>query len=633
MLLVSALLFLLTLNFFGQPISPGLDASWKFAQNYFFSEGVRPGKDVIGTYGPLGFLANPMPVGSNMAIAFVFELLLRLSLVLVFVYLFLGHYPERAREKIIPAVVLLALIFSINRGEKTPGIELVALSLGLVFSAHKCEQKRGAFAAAAVFVTALALLIKFSVGVLCLSFLGLYCLREVKREKRLLPPALIIAGVLFLCAVFWLALYGDLRGLGDYFAGSMEQSRGYSSAMTSLNASDAPIWTVFGIMTLIPLYYAIRGDSHLVFLFLLFCPGLLIAYKYGVTKQPQFLFAYTFLTFFLLAGQAKGLARQISLLAITAVFLVFLQLNFGFLTADSFRFDASEPIFKPIALVSSLRQLFDFRCYEQELVKESASLLQPAKLGEESLAMIGGSPVDTYPFEISFIPANNLNWRPRPVFQSYFTYTPWLDRRNEAFFLSDRAPIYLLWDADRAESLSSIDGRYLLNDEPLAILQILGRYSYVREDRHAAIFERRGNSYIQKPVVFSASGPVDWNRWFAVPSINGGIVRARLRFSRTLLGRLRRTLYKESPVFVEYRFDSGETTRCRLVLDNAVSGIWVNPFVFSLLRPYSAGRVVAMRIANPDAKEGAFDPQFSVDWEFAGFNGPPPPYLLCARLP
>jgi len=138
---------------------------------------------------------------------------------------------------------------------------------------------------------------------------------------------------------------------------------------------------------------------------------------------------------------------------------------------------------------------------------------------------------------------------------------------------------------------------------------------------------------LRQPVMLPASGPLAWNSGFEVPFRKEGIIRARLQYSRTPSGRLRRMLYRESPMFVDYLLESGEMLRCRLVLDNADNGIWVNPFVMSLLPPSSARRVVGIRIINPDAEKGSFAPRFSVQWEFIAFDGPPAPYFLTRRIP
>jgi hypothetical protein len=614
---------LLTIRPVGEPVRPGLDASWVYAYNSFGSQDLRVGRDVVSSYGPLGFLACTMPLGSNIAVAQAFEVLVRLALTLVFFRLFLGAVPEKRGGTVLRAALLLLLLFSTGRGYYSTGIELVALTSAMILLAY--TERRPSWATASLAVVAPAFLIKFSTGLLCLTFLAVHALWEAASLRNIRTPLMRAGALALLVPALWLALYGDLQGVGDYLISAIEQSRGYASAMTSLGSPDVPFWSFAAIgATLVLLFLAVRGDPSTAFLFLLYLPGLLIALKYGVTKQPRFLFSYAFLFLLFLTSRARPLLRQA---AVASLMLLFLFIMNRAIDPGSFSVGAAAQLFEPVDLRSSLGQVIDPGGYTKALRKESEALLEPSRLSDETHAMLGTSSVDTYPWEISFIPANGLNWRPRPAFQSYFAYTPWFDGRNEAFFRSPQAPVYLLWDAERADSMESIDGRYLLNDEPLTITQVLGRYDFVREDGNAVVFRRRDVPKFREPFVIGQTDTLTWNEGFRVPFKKGGILRARLQFTRTLLGRVRRAVYKESPIFVEYLLDSDEVVHTRLVIDNAVSGIWVNPFVVSLLRPNSAARVIAMRIMNPDAEKGAFSPQFSVQWELIGFNGSPDPHF------
>ena len=58
------------------PIDTGLDPSWIFAINYFFDNNFIFGRDVIWTYGPLGFLSYPLNVGVNLDMATGFQVCL-----------------------------------------------------------------------------------------------------------------------------------------------------------------------------------------------------------------------------------------------------------------------------------------------------------------------------------------------------------------------------------------------------------------------------------------------------------------------------------------------------------------------------------------------------------------------------
>src|SRR5262249_51796462 len=67
---------------------------------------------------------------------------------------------------------------------------------------------------------------------------------------------------------------------------------------------------------------------------------------------------------------------------------------------------------------------------------------------------VGKASVDVFGCNQSYAIFNNLNFRPRPVFQSYVAYSEALMNLNEQFYFSPRAPEYVLF------ALSPIDERF-----------------------------------------------------------------------------------------------------------------------------------------------------------------------------
>ncbi|MDR2058321.1 MAG: hypothetical protein LBP83_08620, partial [Dysgonamonadaceae bacterium] len=51
-------------------------------------------------------------------------------------------------------------------------------------------------------------------------------------------------------------------------------------------------------------------------------------------------------------------------------------------------------------------------------------------LPSEFLQQAANKRVDVFPYDIALLYAYDLNWSPRPVFQSYSAYTPVLDQIN-----------------------------------------------------------------------------------------------------------------------------------------------------------------------------------------------------------
>lgn len=67
LLLGYAGLLLFSVNY--TAVVPGLDSSWVFALNHFAHGPELFGRDLVFTYGPLGFLAVPQNIGSNLVLA------------------------------------------------------------------------------------------------------------------------------------------------------------------------------------------------------------------------------------------------------------------------------------------------------------------------------------------------------------------------------------------------------------------------------------------------------------------------------------------------------------------------------------------------------------------------------------
>src|SRR5579862_4921286 len=75
---ICVLLYAMVCTFPGgyHPLQFGLDGSWMYGLNYLAGSKYVYGRDVTFTYGPLGFLLNPLEVGSCLVAGTVFWALL-----------------------------------------------------------------------------------------------------------------------------------------------------------------------------------------------------------------------------------------------------------------------------------------------------------------------------------------------------------------------------------------------------------------------------------------------------------------------------------------------------------------------------------------------------------------------------
>jgi hypothetical protein len=182
--------------------------------------------------------------------------------------------------------------------------------------------------------------------------------------------------------------------------------------------------------------------------------------------------------------------------------------------------------------------------------------LEPDTLGR----LVGADTVDVLPWETGIAWAADLNWRPRPVFQSYQAYTTVLDELNAKSLEGERAPEWVVWHWTK----NSIDGRYVLFDEPRVLRVLLCHYRLVesyslRGPYSRLLIFKRSNDTCGKPVPlgsirskFDASIPI--------PEYDKGYVFGRVKTHQTLLGKLKSLLIR--PARLEIMFpEAGESFR------------------------------------------------------------------------
>ncbi|MEJ1971431.1 MAG: hypothetical protein WDM96_02650 [Lacunisphaera sp.] len=192
---------------------------------------------------------------------------------------------------------------------------------------------------------------------------------------------------------------------------------------------------------------------------------------------------------------------------------------------------------------------------------------------------VGRATLDVLGFEQGVALFNGFNYQPRPVFQSYSAYTPYLSRLNRDYYASDRAPEYALF------KLQTLDGRLATMDDPHVLRLLVQRYTYRFSDQGFTVWKRKPGpfhaaDFEPKPIrtvaaklgdKIDVADLADRNLWVAID------------YHFSLSGQLRRFLFK--PVLVQLRVvdDKGETSLYRLPQPIAATGFMLNPVVNDLV--------------------------------------------------
>ena len=151
------------------------------------------------------------------------------------------------------------------------------------------------------------------------------------------------------------------------------------------------------------------------------------------------------------------------------------------------------------------------------------------------LPPISGS-TDIYPNSQAIAVAYNLDYRPRPIFQSYAAYTPKLAGVNLAYLQSDKAPQNILFD------VQTIDMRLPPLDDGDFMAQLLTRYDVAGLYDSMALLEVGADrkSHTLTPLT-SITGKL--GETISVPATADGPIWAEIDVKLSLCGKLEELFY------------------------------------------------------------------------------------------
>jgi hypothetical protein len=203
--------------------------------------------------------------------------------------------------------------------------------------------------------------------------------------------------------------------------------------------------------------------------------------------------------------------------------------------------------------------------------------------------MIGPASVDVFGNYQAYAVFNELNYRPRPVFQSYSAYTAPLMRLNERFYSSSSAPEFVL------AKLGSIDGRLPVLEDALAFRYLLRNYEPIGNEGGFLLLKSR--SSVAPELALLRQGTVRVGEPIELQSYGQSDIWVEIDVEPTVAGRLREFFYQPSLVrlWVWDGIPAKPTKQFRAPPPMMAAGFVASPLVLSndcLLALY-AGKTVA----------------------------------------
>lgn len=585
--LIAILVFLAFLPL-PQPIGTGLDPSWRYALSHFADHNTFTNVPIVFTYGRWGYLVRGAATPQSFVSIFTFRL------VVYTVFFFLGYSRIIGTKDLFGKLsIFLALLLPLSLSEQMPMFQTeaqIVMSGLLVFSNQSfwASSYRPLFILVLGLIAGLLFHFKVSLGMYIAPSLILFVLGNTLSQAcggepwaRKLKPGLTMT----LCACIGISA-GVLIGSIGTSALELDLYKQISSAYASAMSRSGPLDHLFigaGLLAVI-LYLAFafaREDRSLWG----FCAATIfisaLTFKHAYVRPGHFL---RFLIFAPVIIALLSPARSIKTGGLTSRLpqvLAFGALAIGIIYAtEKYPADSqhtnkplrSHLVLLPMQIKEKIRSYLNPETLQRDLQLISSRNLEPLRIDDKTRSMIGFDTVDIFPTEISIAPANNLNWHPRPIFQSYQAYTSDLDQFNRKY-IANNPPKWILmhW--------GSLDGRHQLHDEPSTSLEILCTYKFVRTAK-SKLFDNilllhRNPSTVCTFDDWTSLRPAAWNEPVPVEKNKAMIASIHIRYS--WIGKAAKILFRLPPVRLRIQNHSGRSIDYRIIPEVAKSGLLISP--------------------------------------------------------
>lgn len=474
------------------PPGPGLDSSWNAGLAMAVHGGLQFGREIVFTYGPLGFLQSRavwFQGLSALALLYSAAVYVAFSVALV--------WALRRRLGPLPSLLVAFLALAV-----LPLLEL-ALLLAVIACVWLLERERPAratwlFVLAAGSFAAVEVLVKLSIGpVIAAAFLLALLGARAAWPRLLAYLALLIAGA----ALLWLATGQSLGAVPAFLENTLQIVSGYSTAM--IRHTEVAAWKVtaatlaaaaVAIALALVAWRAGYRDRRARW------AGTAIAaltafavFKEGVVRTDAghlSLFFSNACVLWLVLG--LGQARWRWMLAAAAAVAVM-----GLPVRPSGT-PTNLDVFSNLGdAVDQVRLLLSPGRRERLSEEGRAGMRATYQLEPAMLAALRGRTVAVEPWEAAAVWAYRLRWRPLPVFQNYSAYTSALDRLNAEAVASPDGPERILRENQllvyKEFPTLDLDGRFWGWDPPEQARAVLCNFAPLQTSERWQVLGRTPN--------------------------------------------------------------------------------------------------------------------------------------------
>lgn len=539
-----------------------LDPSWVSTLNYVSLNQMIWGEDFAFTFGPLSYLLTRVGWGHHSIDFLLFDIFVSVNFFLIF---YLSLIESKFKSVIILFIVSIVLILPVYLGALYSFILLGFLIFWIIRSLDSKAILPYFFQ---IILVGLLFFIKLNTGIISIFFftLGIVYKIILKKDYILKLIGVFLFQIIFLYCLSFL-LHVDIF---KYIKSALEMVSGYNDIMHLEIASMNSLYLALIMIVLLFSYlifntfinYKANFLKRLLISFII-ASSVFILFKQGFVRADEshirdFFYSFLFLALCVIEFSGfKKTNKNYFLLAILP-FLTFLGLYFLQIT----NFNIKEKIDK-----SGYYNGF------QNFSPISSIKLYPSnnKLPVRAINKIGLDTIDSYPWNTQILLENKLIFQPRPVFQSYITYTSYLQEMNFNYYNSNKAPKYVLYDYD------AIDNRYPLFDDSKMNLVLLKNYKCVDtfnvNNRLTLLLEKKS----KKKINFVQQD--EYAMYLNDPIIPKKDIFYKVYLYENIKGKMISTLFRGPNVSLKIILENGEVKEFRTSVQLLEAGIFSDEFI------------------------------------------------------
>lgn len=538
----------------------GLDVSWQMMLNYAWIKHWVWGKDIIYTYGPLGFLSTRMGWGVDRWIFICFDLFLVFNFFNIF-----KDFLQRASDKFLGLLILfcVTLLLQPHYGAD---LSWVLMSCCFYWMYKTFKEPRFLYFIIIAILVFLSFYIKLNTGLMLFILFVAHLVTLVWSKKTGLIVALTSCAVTI--ALILIGAYSFHVALAPYIKGAFEIIKGYNDIMyldEKHVVANTAVFMIFSLLLALFGSYAFRLSKEKKY-YLLFLPFICLVYSFLLFKQSVLRNDTGHLYEFIIYAPLILIAVPVDTISSTAgknilrLHLVIILICIGVISQEK-------------NVIQAIRARYGGQAQYISDYKEfytSPYLFQQdkRKIPQRVLDKIGNKTVDIFPWDCEYLLENKLNYTPRPVFQSFSAYTPYLANQNYIFY-QDHSPDYIIYDYD------AIDERYPYNDEAVLNLFLTKNYnfadSFTSNERWRVLLEKKKWA---GPISFTPMHEAKMNIGDTILVDGAQLLRIDVKFN--LLGVLRSSFYKSPAIRIMLLKGNGEWVGFRTSKELLKAGIMVD---------------------------------------------------------